>query len=919
MLLRILVLYLGFLSGKVAESLVKPLRYNLTILTHLDGGGAQNRYEGIVSIDILAQKATRSIFMNSRDLILFLEKTWLLRWASGKRISTIGIKKNAKKSNEVILTLKNNLNIGEVYTIHMFFTGGLNRPQRNGFFFGHYGKTPQVFYAVTRLEPDYAHTVFPCFDSPSIRTTFNITVVHHEKFVALSNMPAIKETPHQEISHYVWTTFMQSPPMATHQVMWALHQLQKVSSGLTASGEKITIWARPQMKEQLAKAAKFTQSLLSNYESLFAYPLPNGPDWGGKFDHVVLPNYAEADSSKGLLVYGEEEVDSNDETDEKLQEMLGELLVRQWLGLLVSSSDWDGSYVRDGINYYLALHVVAMQDKETHDMSHLLKTRLEIMYSDSLPDTKSLLTKVTESSHKMFRKYKMAQIIHMIRTVFGDKVFFEGLREFFQEYANNSASNRQLWEVLQREARRSYELPAGLVLTTIMDSWLTQPGYPILTVLRDSKNDKVTITQSRYHQYNMAITSKNCWWLPVIYITKTLTLPQTEWTGCQNKKADVLRLSKVVDPKNWLLVNVDAPVPLRVLYDLYNWRLIAEALAEKYSQIPELSRAQLVDDALNLGWSGQLHYNTTLNVIKYLSKETSVIVWETALISLEKLQSIMRMSTGYRIFKLFMQKLIEQTFKVTLKSIKSTARTSPETSSPIESPDNKNAPDSKIIPKEGQETIGKSLPTIMYRLACQFEVKECLSDARQQFKTAVDQKSSSSIPEGIRETVLCFGIRNGFEDDWLTVRDMFLNAKDEKEKGILLNSLSCTTEYWTMQKLLNWSLDRKKVSKSLTASFLTAVMRTYLGFYMGNRFLTDKMEEIQRQFSNNELKSILNPFINSVTSNVELAALNSLLQNKLPSSATSSITSMLQPASDRVMWRKYKYYELLNAIRNNTL
>ncbi|KAI8041186.1 hypothetical protein M5D96_005440 [Drosophila gunungcola] len=848
MLLRLLVLYWSLAWGEVAgKSVVEPVRYNLTILTHLAGGGAQHRYEGIVSIDLAVKKATRKFHLRAFDMKLFLHKTWLVRWASGKRINVIAMKRKPISNRRVLLIVKDNLHAGEAYTLHMFFTGELNSSQRNGYFSGHYDRTPQVFYALTRLEPDYAHTVFPCFDLAKFRTPFNVTLVHHERFVALSNMPAIRETPHAEMADFVWTTFMQTPPMATYQVMWALHQLDKVATGLTASGEMVNVWARPKMKEKLAQVANLTPSLLSSFESLFGYPLRRDPDWGGKWDHLVLPDYTEVDSGKGLLVYGEDEV-----VDSRLQDMLAEQLARQWLGVMVATSDLDKLYVRDGINYYLAFQLAAMQNKTGHNMTHLLESRLEVMSYDSLPETKALSSNVKSQSpsNKMFRKHKIALITHMLKAAFGDKIFLEGLRGFFESYANTSASVDQLLEEWQRAARRRYQLPVAVALSTLMDTWLRQPGYPMLTVLRDDLNDKVTITQNRYQQNDMDVYSKDCWWLPVMYITESQKLAQVEWMGCQNKnKKDELTLTKVVHSNEWLLLNVDAAVPVRVLYDLHGWRLIADALVTQFTQIPELSRAQLVDDALGMAWVGQMHYNTTLNVIKYLANETSVLVWETALIHLEKLQSVMKMSTGYRVFK--------------------------------------------------------------------YEVKECLADAQEKFKAAMGQKSISSIPEGVQEMVLCKGIRHGVEDDWLMVRNMFFEAKEEEEKAILLNSLSCTTEYWAMQKLFRWSLDRNKVPKALTLGLLAALMRTYLGYYMGHQFLTDNIGEILSRFSSNELKSILKPFVNAVTSKEELATLKSLLQKKLPSSMTSSINSMLDPATKRIIWRKFLYFDLLNAIRNN--
>jgi len=449
---------------------------------------------------------------------------------------------------------------------------------------------------------------------------------------------------------------MTSPPLATRQIMWALHRLEKVSHSVTATGEKVTTWARWQVKEKFAKAAELTPNLLKNYETLFGLPLPNGPDWGGKFDQVVLPGYTELYSGKGLMVYGEEEVGSSQNPLESLEVTLAELVARQWNGLLVSASDWDASYVRDGINNYLAFQVLARDNKGEYNRTFLLTTRLDVLNYDSQTETKAIAVDVRETRHNKFRKHKMCLLAHMVKLAIGDKAFFAGLHEFFQRYSSSSASTNQLWEQLQRAARRSHQLPIGVVLTTMMASWLKQPGYPLLTVLRNNRDNKVTITQSRYYQKKMNIVSKDCWWVPVVYITKNISLAQVEWLGCVNKIAEVITLSNVVDPNEWLLLNVDAAVPVRVLYDLYNWRLISEALLQDFSQISELSRAQLVDDALNLAWSGQLPYKVVLSLIKYLSNETSIAVWQTAVTNLEKLQSIMRMSTGYRIFKVGVRK-----------------------------------------------------------------------------------------------------------------------------------------------------------------------------------------------------------------------------------------------------------------------
>lgn len=84
---------------------------------------------------------------------------------------------------------------------------------------------------------------------------------------------------------------------------------------------------------------------------------------------------------------------------------------------------------------------------------------------------------------------------------------------------------------------------------------------------------------------------------------------------------------------SYLLVNVEQVGYYRVLYDDYNWLLIAKELSEgSLDLIPAKSRAMLIDDASVFGAMRIVKLRIVLELIKYLEHEVSQTVVERELV-----------------------------------------------------------------------------------------------------------------------------------------------------------------------------------------------------------------------------------------------------------------------------------------------
>ena len=84
-------------------------------------------------------------------------------------------------------------------SIHIDFRGNLTRGIV-GFYKSVYtnGRGEKVPIATSKFQPTYARRAFPCFDEPSFKSTFTVTLVRPtEGYIALSNMPVKQELQQQ--------------------------------------------------------------------------------------------------------------------------------------------------------------------------------------------------------------------------------------------------------------------------------------------------------------------------------------------------------------------------------------------------------------------------------------------------------------------------------------------------------------------------------------------------------------------------------------------------------------------------------------------------------------------------------------------------------------------------------------------------
>lgn len=82
------------------------------------------------------------------------------------------------------------------------------------------------WFVATQFKAIGARQLFPCWDEPAFKATFNISVRHHIHYMSLSNMPVQNVT--RDKNNILWTHFETTRLMSTYLVALVLHDIGAV-------------------------------------------------------------------------------------------------------------------------------------------------------------------------------------------------------------------------------------------------------------------------------------------------------------------------------------------------------------------------------------------------------------------------------------------------------------------------------------------------------------------------------------------------------------------------------------------------------------------------------------------------------------------------------------------------------------------
>ncbi|KAK7176825.1 hypothetical protein R3I93_000923 [Phoxinus phoxinus] len=745
----------------------------------------------------------------------------------------------------MVIHLKEKLQVGKSYWLYTEFRGELS-DDLGGFYRSEYVENGvKKVVATTQMEPTSARKTFPCFDEPSMKAVFHLTLLHPPGTVALANgMELGTESITIDNQEVLLTRFEPTEKMSTYLLAFVVSEFINIQSP-PEDNVLIRIWGRREAIENGHGdyALNVTFPILKYYENYYniTYPLP-------KSDQIALPDFAAgAMENWGLVTYREmslfydPKVSSNKDKEWVVTVITHEL-AHMWFGNLVTMRWWNDLWLNEGFASFVSVLGADYAEPTWNIKDLMVQQQVHSAFeADALVSSHPLSLReydvITPDQINMLfddiTYNKGAAILRMLSEFLSEPVFAKGLHNYLKENAYNNTVYTDLWKKLQEvvDADSSIQLPASI--NEIMNRWILQMGFPVVTIDTQTGSisqqhfliDPEAVDSIMTSDYNYE------WFVPITWMKSGSNMGQhwllTKTASHESMKTDT----------DWVLANLNVTGFYRVNYDSHNWERLFTQLTSDHTVISVLNRGQIIDDAFNLARAEIINITLALGTTKYLSEEKEYIPWEAAIRNMDNFFLMFDRSEVYGLLQTYMRRKVQPLFDH-FKVI-----TSNWTQKPTRYMDQHN-----------------QLNAIS--MACKTGVKGCSELTGMWYRQWMKNPDSSPIPPNLKSTVYCNAIAAGGLEEWNFGWKMFKNSTIAAEAEKLLFGLSCTKEPWLLTRYLEYTTDPNLIRKQDVIFAIVYVAGNVIGQPLAWDFVRAKWEYIIKDY---DTRSLFESLIHGVT------------------------------------------------------
>jgi puromycin-sensitive aminopeptidase len=293
-----------------------------------------------------------------------------------------------------------------------------------------------------------------------------------------------------------------------------------------------------------------------------------------------------------------------------------------WFGDLVTMDWWNGIWLNEAFATFMEIAACDAYKPEWERWTSFGLERSMAFETDSLSATRPVEYEVhspadCEGMFDVLTYQKGGALLRMLEQYLGEERFRLGVGRYLRTHAYGNTDTSDLWDAIEETS--------GEPVRRIMDSWIWQPGYPIVSARIDG--DELVLSQRRF-SFDPGSDDATLWAIPV-------SVRVGDGDVRLLLDGDEARLPVGDGP---VIVNAGGHGFYRVSYsDELRDRLNADVVAG----MTTLERYNLVDDAWSAVVAGKMDAIEYVDLVERFADERAHGVWQSIAIGLRGVRRLL--------------------------------------------------------------------------------------------------------------------------------------------------------------------------------------------------------------------------------------------------------------------------------------
>jgi aminopeptidase N len=342
-------------------------------------------------------------------------------------------------------------------------------------------------YTYSHFEPAAAHQMFPVFDQPDLKGSYQVTVSTPADWVVSSTM---RESGVKEVDGGKQWTFPRSKKLSPYN--FSMHAGPYKVWEDTSGKYPMRLFARQSVASQVSPQDwfKYTKQGLAFFDQYFGVPYQFE-----KYDQLLVPDFlygamenaAAITFAEGSFLHKEEMTTAQKES---LAGVILHEMAHQWFGDLVTMKWWNGLWLNESFASFMGTLATAESTEFTNAWQSFYSGGKQAAYvTDQRVTTHAIETPVPSTANAFdnidaITYSKGASTLKQLRHLLGEEVFRKGVHNYLVKYQYQNATLDNFIGSLGEAAGRD--------LSGWTKEWLYEPGVNTIAADFSCAGGKVT-------------------------------------------------------------------------------------------------------------------------------------------------------------------------------------------------------------------------------------------------------------------------------------------------------------------------------------------------------------------------------------------------------------------------------------------